>query len=79
MASSKDCPVFKKEKEIQKIKSEKNVSYGEARRLYNTTHNTNQSANKTYASALKSTASIGTQTSLTWPDSEYHAKDNCYL
>jgi TnpA family transposase len=33
MASSKDCQYFLKEKEIQKVKSEKNISYHEARRL----------------------------------------------
>ena len=71
MASSKDCPIFIKEKAIQKIKSEKNISYGEARRLYNTT---NSPSTKTYASILKSTSSIGTQTSLTWPESDPNPK-----
>jgi hypothetical protein len=33
MASSKDCQHFIREKEIQKIKSEKNISYPEARRF----------------------------------------------
>ena len=32
MAISKDCPVWKKEKLIQKIKAERNISYPEARR-----------------------------------------------
>jgi hypothetical protein len=31
MASSKDCQHFIREKEIQKIKSEKNIAYPEAR------------------------------------------------
>ena len=72
MASSKDCPLFKKEKEIQKIKSENNISYGEARRLYNTV---NSQSNKTYASAVKSTSSIGTQTTLSWLNSESTPKE----
>ena len=33
MASSKDCQYFLKEKEIQKVKSESNISYPEARRF----------------------------------------------
>ena len=48
---------FKKKKAIQKIKSEKSISYGDARRLYNTA---NSQSTKTYASAVRSTASIGT-------------------
>ena len=33
-ASSKDCPTFKKEKEITKIKIEKNLPYSQARKVY---------------------------------------------
>ena len=72
MATSKDCPIFQKEKAIQKIKSEKSISYGDARRIYNTANS--QSQTKTYASAVRSTASIGTQTSLSWPESDSNPK-----
>ena len=72
MSSSKDCPAFKKEAAIQKIKSEKNITYSEARRQYN---NTNVQSNKTYAdAAAKSTVTIGTQTIFTWPNTESFPK-----
>ena len=72
MSSSKECSFFKKEREIQKIKSEKNVSYGEARRLYKISNA--PMTGKSYASAVKSTSSIATQTNLTWPMTETSPK-----
>ena len=35
MASSKQCPIWKNEKQIQKIKAEKRITYQEAKKLNN--------------------------------------------
>ena len=51
MASSKDCQFFKKETEIQKIKTEKYISYPEARRFVTATNDSN--VQKSYASVIK--------------------------
>ena len=66
MASSKDCSHFIKEKRIQVIKSEQNVSYIEARRLASVSDV--QGSSQSYANATKKVSvSVATQTSLTWP------------
>ena len=65
MASSKDCQFFQKEKEIQKIKTEKNISYTEARRFVSATNDSN--VQKSYASVVKPVFnSVATQTMFTW-------------
>ena len=51
MASSKDCQHFIREKEIQKIKSEKNSSYPEARRFVSAANDS--PTQKSYASVAK--------------------------
>ena len=65
-ASSRDCPMWKQEKEIQAIKVKNNIPYFEAKKLL--TLRTPQ--NGTYAAKLissaKKTCTISTQTSLTW-------------
>ena len=66
MASSKDCSFFIKEKRIQVIKSEKNVSYIKARRLASVSDV--QGPSQSYANATKKiSVSVATQTFLTWP------------
>ena len=66
MSSSKDCPIYKKEKEILKIKTEKNITYQEARQQHSAFVNSLPSGQNTYASVAKRAfTSIETQTILT--------------
>ena len=64
-ASSKECPHYKKEVDIIKIKVEKQCSYPEARNIYNKNQEIVTSVH-TYASALiaKKTATIACQTDI---------------
>jgi hypothetical protein len=65
MASSKDCQYFLKEKEIQKVKSEKNISYHEARRFVSGANDS--PVQKSYDSVTKRVVnSVETLTMLTW-------------
>jgi hypothetical protein len=65
MASSKDCQYFLKEKEIQKVKSEKNISYHKAHRLVSAANDS--PVQKSYASVAKRVFnSVETQTIFTW-------------
>ena len=67
MSSSKDCPIYKKEKEILKIKTEKNITYQEARQQHTAFVNSLPSSQNTYASVAKRAfTSTETQTVLTW-------------
>ena len=83
-SNSKDCPAWKKQKNIIKIKIEKNISFPEARRLCEAG---NVAGPVTYAQAVAATSlaskstvspkptskSIHTQTNITWPqNSENH-------
>ena len=66
MSSSKNCPAYKREKEIQKLKTEGNMSYQEARKLISVTKDSVLS----YASVAKakpSSTNVETQTIYTWP------------
>ena len=54
-ASSKSCPVWIQEKEIQRVKTEKSLSYGEARKLVVSSSSSSPSVSSSYASAAKST------------------------
>jgi len=80
---SKDCPEWTKQKEITQIKFEKNISFGEARKIvdqrasgYATLNGNTQSYAKVTALKLEEqpktkthtqTLEIATQTDLTWP------------
>ena len=65
MASSKDCQYFLKEKEIQKVKSEKNISYPEARRFFSVANDS--PVQKSYANVAKRVFnSVETQAMFTW-------------
>ena len=62
-ASDKNCPVWVQEREIQKIRVEKNISFADARKLLSST--TKTSAMPTYAAATTKTpvmCSVETQT-----------------
>ena len=65
-SSSKSCPVWIIEKEIQRVKTEKNLPYGEAKRLVSTP--SSSPATSSYASAVRSNPkrSIGCQTPDFW-------------
>ncbi|XP_062590939.1 uncharacterized protein LOC134252467 [Saccostrea cucullata] len=54
MASSKQCPMWKREKEIQKVKSEKRIPYPEAKKLVNLY--STPKPNLTYATVVKSSS-----------------------
>ena len=65
VAASKDCPVWKKEKHIQKVKTENHLGYPEARRLVEGA--TPSPGAKTYAAASRvSTRTVDCQTAITW-------------
>ena len=73
-ASAKDCPVWKKEKEIQRIRVEKRISFPEARQLVEATSpSTGFTSNLSFADVLnkkRSVKSVVCQTDLTWVSSD---------
>ena len=67
-ASSKSCPVWIQEKEIQRVKTEKSLSYGEARKLV-LSSSASPSVTTSYAGAVRSTTkkvSVDCQTPAFW-------------
>ena len=76
--SSKECPIFKKEAAIQKVRAEKGVSFPEAKRLVeqmNSVHTTRttyatvvKSATSVACQTVKSSTSVACQTDMTWVD-----------
>lgn len=63
MASSKDCPMWTREKEVQKIKAERGCSFPEARRLLTTAAPPARGTAPLYATVVKpKMVSIGCQT-----------------
>ena len=68
-SSAKDCPVWQKEKEIQRVRVEKRISFPEARQLVEAKMPTVITGGKTYvaaASTRRESKSVQCQTSLTW-------------
>ena len=68
-SSAKDCPVWQKEKEIQRVRVEKRISFPEARQLVEAKMPTVIIGGKTYAAAAstrRESKSVQCQTSLTW-------------
>ena len=68
-SSAKDCPVWQKEEEIQRVRVEKRISFPEARQLAEARMPTVVSGGKTYtvaASTKRESRSVQCQTSLTW-------------
>ena len=70
-ASSKSCPIWIQEKDIQRIKTERGLSYGDAKRLVTSSSPSSSSAAPSYASAVKSvtkkvTMSVDCQTPASW-------------
>ena len=75
MTTSKDCPMWKKEKNIQKVKCERNISFTEARKIVTDTLPTKSAGS--YATAvvgMSSTRAVECQTDLTWIASEHPKK-----
>ena len=73
-ASVKECPVWKKEKEIQRIRVEKRISFPEARQLVGVKFpSTTLTSAASFADVLnrkKSVKSVVCQTELTWVSSD---------
>ena len=68
-SSAKDCPVWQMEKEIQRVRVEKRISFPEARQLVEAKMPTVITGGKTYvaaASTRRESKSVQCQTSLTW-------------
>ena len=68
-ASSKSCPVWIREKEIQRIRTEKSLPYHEARKLVTSSSSSSSSATTSYASIARSTTktvSVDCQTPAFW-------------
>ena len=68
-SSANDCPVWQKEKEIQRVRVEKRISFPEARQLIEAKMPTVISGGKTYAAAAstrRESKSVECQTSLTF-------------
>ena len=73
-SSAKDCPVWQKEKEIQRVGVEKRISFTEARQLVEAKMPTVITGGKTYAAAAytrRESKSVQCQTSLTWVFSDH--------
>ncbi|WP_419608011.1 hypothetical protein, partial [Thiolapillus sp.] len=72
--SAKDCPVWKKEKEIQRIRVEKRISFPEARQLVEATFPSNgfiaAASFADVVSKKKIVKSVVCQTDLTWVSSD---------
>ena len=68
-SSAKDCPVWQKEKEIQRVRVEKRISFPEARQLVEAKMPTVITGGRPYAAAASTrgeSRSVQCQTSLTW-------------
>ena len=68
-SSAKDCPVWQMEKEIQRVRVEKRISFPEVRQLVEAKMPTMITGGKTYvvaASTRRESKSVQCQTSLTW-------------
>jgi len=77
-ASSRECPKWKLEKKVQRLKVERGISFPDARKAAVSEPSTNTSSKRTAASVVsgsttatsqrsqKSTVSIAIQTELTW-------------
>ena len=68
-SSAKDCPVWQMEKEIQRVRVQKRISFPEARRLAEAKMPAVITGGKTYvaaASTRRESKSVQCQTSLTW-------------
>ena len=68
-SSANDCPIWQKEKEIQRVRVEKRISFPEARQLVEAKMPTVITGGKTYVAAAptrRESKSVHCQTSLAW-------------
>jgi len=74
-AFSRDCPQWKKEQEIQRVRTQNNLTFPEARRRVEATEY-RPPTSRTFSqvvgqvAAANTSRSIGVQTTITWPDGE---------
>ena len=69
-SNDKECPKWKEEKEIQRIKAERGISYTEAKKqmdIFNSVKSTYAQAAAATKPVVK-TATVETQTEMTWPE-----------
>ena len=69
-SNDKECPKWKEEKEIQRIKAERGISYTEAKKqmdIFNSVKSTYAQAAAT-TKPVVNTANVETQTEMTWPE-----------
>ena len=69
-SNNKECPKWKEEKEIQRIKTERGISYIEAKKqmdIFNSVKTTYAQAAAAIKPVVK-TATVETQTEMTWPE-----------
>ena len=69
-SNDKSCPKWKEEKDIQRIKAERGISYTEAKKqidIFNSVKTTYAQAAAATKSVVK-TANVETQTEMTWPE-----------
>ena len=69
-SNNKECPKWKEEKEIQRIKTERGISYIEAKKqmdIFNSVKTTYAQAAAATKPVVK-TATVETQTEMTWPE-----------
>ena len=69
-AYSRQCPEWSKQQKIVRIKTERNVSFSEAKSIYSqqTSSVSSGQPGVTYASVAKTLKSVCTQTDVTWPN-----------
>jgi hypothetical protein len=64
-AYSKDCPEWKRQRDITRLKFEKNISFAEAKQMFEASSTSNKQ--KTFAATVVSTRTVSAQTDYTWP------------
>ena len=75
-SNDKECPKWKEEKEIQRIKAKRGISYTEAKKqmdIFNSVRTTYAQAAAATKPVVK-TATVETQTEMTWPDGSKQPK-----
>ena len=76
VSNDKTCPKWKEEKEIQRIKAKRGISFSEAKKqmdIFNSVKTTYAQAAAATKPVVK-TATVETQTEMTWPDGSKQPK-----
>ena len=77
-SSAKDCPVYQTEAKIQEVRTVHRVSFLEAKKMVQIS-NPHQAQKSSYASVVKKTTAIETQTDLTWVTGDVPVRRNVSL